>query len=232
MFFNILKREFILYLRKLWPFAVAVVSTAALAAVVIAFDKNPVEMTGTVTFIGLYVIASITLLVASFAAGYSSLFCSLGEGETTTNLLWTKLLSAVLWTLAVLFFVFTGTFVFAWKWALQVIATVFEDWLYPVELIIFLAIMMPFIFLFPAAGKTVNARTKRRFYRGLTVAGEVFFGLLTFAMIVWEVPLLMHSPSTDMRLLWIIMCSLLAFCACVNVACSLLIAYLLKEKKL
>ena len=232
MFFNILKREFILYLRKLWPFAVAVVSTAALAAVVIAFDKNPVEMTGTVTFIGLYVIASITLLVASFAAGYSSLFCSLGEGETTTNLLWTKLLSAVLWTLAVLFFVFTGTFVFAWKWALQVIAAVFEDWLYPVEFIIFLAIMMPFILLFPAAGKTVNARTKRRFYRVLTVAGEVFFGLLTFVMLVWEVQLLIHSPSTDMRLLWIIMCSLLAFCACVNVACSLLIAHLLKEKKL
>ena len=52
MFGKILARELKQYIRRLWPFLLGYIVMSVLTCLVVIFDSNPIEATGTVTAIG------------------------------------------------------------------------------------------------------------------------------------------------------------------------------------
>ena len=206
MFGKQLLHELKQYLRRLWPYAIAVVVMSALARVIVVFDRNEVEATGLVAGIGLSIMVALGFLVRGFLHAYTSFSKNLTartekaeDGQSVEKWLLVQFLAFMIFiaVTALLFLVCVS--VFAWNMVGQMFLSLKTEWPYFLEFLPFAAITSVTVYLMPIA-HVVASRFGKHKKLSLSVAVIVLF--LCFPAIVFEVQLLMHEPSTDMVGVW------------------------------
>ena len=231
MFRKFLVQDLKKYFHRLWPFAVALIIVTAIATIIMELDGNSVERNGSALGIGLFVIAAVAFFVAGIFVVLWVYFKSLQEKVSSIKgLVGAKFLAAMITVFAGVLLILACVSPFAWQWlGEQFSALLDSNGIYLIELIAFLVITIPYIYLFPVVIMTVFACSRRLLYKGLAVAFGAICGIALILLLVWEIPLLIHSPSSNMIALWISVGVLLVFCLASDIASYILICRLRKK---
>ena len=211
MFGKNLMRELMQYIRRLLPYALALVIVNIFACLIILFDQNPIEATGTVTAIAFFVIAALVFVVRGLVHAYTSFHKSLtDETDSPTSVasfLWVQILAFVIFILCATLFIFGGVSAFAWKSVGQTFSAFATEWPYFLEFLLYLLIITVTIYIIPITWCTAFRFGK---HKALSLIIGIFTLFLCFGTIVIEILLLIHSPSTDMTSAWAAILTLLA----------------------
>lgn len=230
MFRKNLKRELMQYIRCLWPFTIAVVVCSILSYILIVNDHNPYEAWGVVMGGFLFGSAALTFLVRgifhAFIAFSNHLSALKTENELSlTQLLCVQILAFAIFILFTTLLVIGGVSVFAWNSMVQMFYSFATDWPYFLEFLLYLIIAAITLFIIPAAMTTVFRQSKQKKWpRVLTLIICIVFSLIHFALLVFEIQLMIHSPSTNMLGLWISILTMLLVTIIVDI-CMYLLMY-------
>lgn len=234
MLIKLLKQDILAYLRKLWPFALAIIAVAALTFLVIKFDTNTIEATLTVTVIGFYFMVSVAYFIALYAVGFLIYCRSLKEKQFLTvssvYFIGTKMIVTMIYAVLGILLIFAGATLFAFNWVISVLQSFFGvDWQYLIQLIAFLAIIIPLIYLALLLIKTAYFCGKHSASKILIAIFVVSLSFILTMLAVLEPMLLIHSETTNMQDLWLTMCFLLSLCFILDVGCFLLTTKMLNK---
>ena len=204
MFGKKLGRELAQYIRRTWPFALAFAVVSGLTCLMVVFDSNPVEATGTVTAIAFFIIAALVFVGRGFIHAYVSLYknFSLNEAETPQDLhlmMWARIVAFLIFVLVAALLIFGGMSCFAWEYVRRMFAAFDTDWYYFLEFLLYLIIFACTVFIIPMAFLTSRRFDGKRMLTAGVGAVTLLFCLSTIEI---EVFLLIRSPSTDMNTVW------------------------------
>lgn len=217
MFIKFLIQDIISYFQRLWPFALAVIAVAVLAFLGIKFDTNTVEATFTVTVIGFYIMASVAYFITLYAVSFCIYSRSLKEKQfvdtSSVYFISAKVIATTIYALLGFILIFAGAALFAFDWIINIVQSFFgADWIYLIQLVAFLAIIIPLIHLALALIKTTYFCGKHGASKALIVIFIVILSFILTMLAVLEPMLLIHSETTNMQDLWLTMCFLLSVC--------------------
>ena len=224
IFRKTLARELIQYIRRLWPYGIALGVMSAVACIVVQTDRNPVEATGTITAIGFFVIAALAFVVRGLVHTYISFYKSLSTDKidssaSLVSFLWVQILAYVIFILLTALFILGGVSAFAWKSVGQMFSAFATDWPYFLEFLLYLIIITATIYIIPITWFTAFRLGKQK---TLSLIIGIVTLFLCFGTIVIEILLLIHSPSTDMPLAWATILTLFAVFIIVDIVMFLL----------
>lgn len=235
MFGKRLGRELIGYVRRLWPFAIGVVVTSVLACVIVLTDTNPVESIGLITGIAFFAIAALAFVLRGLAHAYvtfhKSLSAELDENKpSVTRLLWAQIFAFMIFVAFTALFFLAGITAFSWEAVGQMFSAFDTEWLYFVEFVLYLIITAFTVYVIPTTWIAVFRFGKqKKWRRTLSLVVGIIALCTCFGLIVMEVLLLNHAPSTDMPLLWATIVIFLAIFILVDIGMFLLTRYTLKS---
>lgn len=230
MFRKNLKRELIQYMRCLWPFAVAVVAMSAFACIIVLTDRNPVEATGTIAGIAFFVMAALAFIVRGLIHAFISFYKNISSEKEQNELslihiLWAPILAFMIFIVFSALLLFAGVSTFAWKGVGQMFSAFGTEWPYFLEFLFYLIITALTVYIIPTTWITVSRfRKQKRWLFVLSIIVGCFTFFLCFSLIVVEILLLIHSPSTDMQSVWATTITLLSVFTLVDI-CMLLMTF-------
>ena len=223
------------YVRRLWPYAIALVVTSVFACWIILLEQNAdvdptvAELNGSISAIAFFAIAALAFVIRGFIHAYVSFYKSLKSEETEQQdfkqFLWTHILAFLIFVIFTALLMLACVTVFAWEQVGKMFLALNTDWIYFVEFCIWLIIVTATVYFIPVAW--IVAFRYRKFKK-LTLS----VGIITLTMfmlpIILEIMLLIHSPSTDMPSVWATLITILAIYALVDIAMYLLTRRTLK----
>lgn len=229
-----LKRELIRYIRCLWPFAIAVVAMSAFACIIVLTDRNPVEATGTIAGIAFFIMAALTFIVRGLIHAFISFYKNISSEKEQNELSLIRILLAPI--LAFMIFIifsalllFAGVSTFAWKDVVQMLSAFGTEWPYFLEFLFYLIITSLTVYIIPTTWITVSRFSKqKKWFRVLSMIVGCITLSLCFPLIVVEILLLIHSPSTDMQSVWATTITLLSVFTLVDIWMLLMTCHTLK----
>ena len=210
MFGKILARELKQYIRRLWPFLLGYIVMSVLTCLVVIFDSNPIEATGTVTAIGFFIIAAVVFVISGLVHAYKAFYDSIKSINTEEqpplkSFLWARIVAFYIYVVVALLLLLAGVSSFAWQYVWQMFLAIVAEWYYLPEFLLYMVIIPPTMYIIPIAC-IVALRNGKHKKRSLAV------GIIAYMMgmftVVLEVVLLIHSPDTDMSFVW----GMLALC--------------------
>ena len=207
MFGKKLGQALLSYLRRLWPFLIAVEVMFGSACLVVLFDRNPVEATGSMTFVGLSIMVASGYVIIGFIHAYASVN---GVFSTETKASSQDLITS-LWAQFVAFLVFlffsgllflADVSMIAWKAVGQMFAAFDKTWYLFIQFLVYTAVVAATVFivmavwvaLFRLDKQNKKLRTRTKIFGAIAL----FFGM---ASVICESALLVHNPSTDLLFL-------------------------------
>lgn len=237
MFGKNLRRVLINYLRCLWPFAIAIAVASILAYLLIIFDRNPYELLGPLMGVFLFGSAALAFLIRGIIHAFITFSYHLSSLITKyklslTQLLWVQILAFVIFILFTTLLLFGGVSVFAWNSVVQMFYSFATDWPYFLEFLLYLIIAALTLFIIPTTRITVSRQSRQKKWpRVLTIIVCIVLSLIHFVLLVFEIQLMEHSPSTNMIGLWISILTLLVVTIIVDV-CMYFLMYRTLQKAL
>ncbi|MCH5164680.1 MAG: hypothetical protein J1F36_06670 [Clostridiales bacterium] len=227
-----LKKELIAYLRRVWPFALAIFAACALLLLAIKFDKNPYEATGLGMAIILFALTSGASVIGVYVMGFLIYYFGnkIEDNITPRCYIGAKVLATAIMVLAALLLIVFAVFLISRDRTIQFVKSLISDWPYLIELIVFLIICIPFVFLLLMLMLTAS-ESRHDTLHSFTIVFFILCNIIFIVTIVFEGVLLFHGEVTNLKGLWITICSLLAFFAFTDVGSFILICKLLKENQ-
>ncbi|MDE7095438.1 MAG: hypothetical protein K2O23_03020 [Anaeroplasmataceae bacterium] len=224
-----LLRELKQYVRRLWPYLIALVVMSVFTCLIFLLDKNPFECNASITALAFFVITALTFVVSVFIHAYVSFSKSLEPTETEQpnfkQFLWTHILAFMLFVIFTALLMLACVSVFAWEQVGKMFLALNTDWIYFIEFCIWLIIVTVTVYVIPVMW-IVAFRYGKNKKLSLSIG---IITLLTFIFpIVLEILLLIHSSSTDMPSVWATLITLLTIYALVDIAMYLLMRRTLK----
>lgn len=234
MFRKNLKRELKQYLRRLWPYAIAVVVSSILSYILIVNDHNPYEAWGLLMGTFLFVEATLAFVVRGLIHAFITFNKSVSAEKVKselplTNLLLAPILAFMIFIIMAALLILAGVSIFAWEDVGQMFSAFGTEWPYFLEFLFYLIITALTVYIIPTTWITVFRFNKQKKWpRALSmIIGCVTF-FLCFSLIIVEILLLIHSPSTDMQSAWATTITLLSVFTLVDIGMLLLTCHTLK----
>ena len=194
-------RELKQYIRCLWPYMIALVVMGALACLIVLLDRNPIEATGTVTAIGLFIITGIIFAVRGIVHGYKAFCKSLASekeesSQPINQFLWVHICAFIIFIVVTALLMLGLVSAFAWEYVGQMFLSLNTNWGYFLEFLLYAAIFTVTVYIVPIAMIVANRLGKRK---SLVLSIGLFTLFCCFATIVPEVLFLIHDASTNVR---------------------------------
>lgn len=226
MFGKKIIREFLQYLRKLWPYALALAVMGAFTRVIIMLDNNPIEATGTASAIGLFVMTALLCAIRGFAHACSSFSknLSLEKSENVHNLkqfLWAQIIAFMIYVIFAALIFLACVSIITWDYTGRLLSVFDTDWYYYIELSFYIVVVTATIYIISIT-RIVTSRFRKRKKLSLFIGIITFF--MCFISITTESLLLANSPSTDILSVWLTTMIILAVFILVDV-CMYSLAY-------
>lgn len=205
MFAKELRQNLALYLRRQWPYALALVLASVFGYILVLVDNNPIESWGIVLAIPLFAMASLAYIVQIFVSSVKTfrkrfLPNDNSVGQAVHTLLWSQILAFMIaiYVSAVVFFACVS--ISAWKIIGETFASFADNWTYIFEFLLYITIVSLTTYIMLISDITVfRFNGKRRLSLALSIVSLVLCCGLSVTV---EVLLLIHSPSTDMPKVW------------------------------
>jgi len=220
------------YIRCLYPYAIALVVMGAVACLCILLDRNPVEATGFMTAVGLFILFMILFVVRGLAHGYKAFYKNLtSEKENKTQsinqFLWTHIYAFIIFiaVTALLGLAFVSTF--AWESVGQLFLSLNTNWGYFLEFVLYTAIFAITIYIIPISMIAVSHFRKRKKLAFSVGIITLFFCVVS---VVPEVLFLIHDTSTDVQSVLATVISLLVMFTFVDIGLYIMTYYTLKTE--
>ena len=203
MFGKRLGKELLSYLKRLWPFIVALEVMSGLACLVILLDRNPVEATGSITFFMFFAFAAAGYMIAVFVYVYASMnkafrACSQERPQDLITTLSAKFVAFLIFLAFSGLLLLADVSMFAWKAVGQMFAAFGQNWYLVIQFFIYAVATAFTLFIIPAAWmaiKSFDKQNKKTLTRAHVGGGfALFFSMMS---VVCEVVLLVHDSSTD-----------------------------------
>ena len=223
MFGKRLRRELLLYLKKLWPFIITVEVMFGLALLFVFLDRNPEEATGSMAALGLFVMVAIGYVILIFLHAYSAIDRVLwtekqGSPRDTMVLLVVQLV-AFLIVLAASGLMFLADFTaIMWNAVGDLFASFGENWYYFLDFVFYFVVVASTVFTVTAtwvAQARLDKQNKKARLRA-KILGAITL-LFCLGSIVPETLLLVHDTSTDMPGVWAFTITALAMFVLVDI---------------
>ncbi len=194
------------YMRRLWPYAIAVVVMSALACVIMVFDRNEVEATGPMVAIGFFIIVAFAFLVRGVTIAYISFSKSLalklekaGDLQSVNQWLWAKICAFLIFIFATALLLLSCVCAFAWKSVGQMFLSLRTEWPYFIEFLLYTLIVSVTLYIIPIACIVASRFDK---HKNIAVSVGIIILFVSTVTLVFEIQLLMHEPSTNMTGVW------------------------------
>ena len=191
------------YIRRLWPYILALMAMSVFARLIVTFDKNPIEATGTMTAIGLLVMTALVFVAAVLIHAYKSFLNNLAmtdaEKLRPKRFIWTHAATFMINLIVTMLLLVAGAAILVWNNSWELFSAFDTDWYYYVEFLFYIVILAFTIYIVPIA-YIVATRFNRR--KTLAMIVGVFTFILCIGSISSEAALLIHSPDTDMLFAW------------------------------
>ena len=216
------------YVRRLWPYVIALVVMSVFTCLIFLSDKNPIETNGPITAVGFFVITALTFVIRGFIHAYVSFYKSLQLTKTEQSnfkqFLWAHILAFMFFVIFTALLMLACVSIFAWEQIGKMFLALNTDWIYFVEFCIWLIIVTITIYIIPVMWIVAFRYGKNKKF-SLSVG---IITLLTFILpIALEILLLIHSSSTDMPSVWATLITMLTIYILVDI-----IMYLLMQRTL
>lgn len=236
MFGKRLRQELKGYVRWLWPFAIGVVASCALACwVTLTDDQNPSIDSPIFMAIAIFVMAALAIVVRTLIHAYVSFRRKLRAVEIENErdlmqLLWVSFVAFMIVMALITLLVIAGVTSFAWEAVGQKFLAFATEWLYFVEFVFFFVIFVGALYIIPNTWSAVYRFGKQiKWRRVLSMVVGIIIFVLCYALVVYEIMLLIHDTSTNMQGLWATIIIMLFITALVDIGMFLLTRNVLKD---
>ena len=169
-------------------------------------------------------------IVHAYTSFYKSRSAKQEENELSlTSLIWAQILAFLIFIVFTALFILGGVSAFAWQAVVQMFSAFSTEWQYFVEFVLYLVITAFTVYLIPTTWIAVFKLCKPKTWtRVLTAIVGAVVWFMCVGLIIVEVLLLIHAPSTDMPLVWTTAISFLAIFVLVDIGMFLLMNHTLK----
>lgn len=220
------------YIRCLLPYAIAFVFMGAVACLFVLLDRNPVEMSGSMAAVGLFILTVILFVVRGLVHGYKAFSKSLtsekwDRTQSINRFLWTHIGAFVIFIAVTALSVLAVVAIFAWEPVKQLFLSLNTNVGYFIEFVLYAAIFTLTVFIIPIAMISANRFRKRKKLAYSVGIITLFFCVVT---IVPEVLFLIHDASTDVLSALATVISLLVIFALVDIGLYILTYCTLKTE--
>ena len=233
MFGKNLGNELKQYLRHLWPFAIAVVATAAIACAVSVHNDYPHKLNYYLAALSIFIMAVCALIVRGVVHSYVSfakIDKSVKEENVSVSAYWAQFLAFTIFMIGSALFALLGVTLFAHNTVWKIFSSFSVNWPYYIEFIFYYIILACNVYLIPTTWIAVFRFNKQKKWpRVLSLIVGIAILIASLATLYLEAPLLANMPSSDAQTLTSIVIFFLAVFLIADIGMFVLTRFTLKK---